>query len=79
MIAIYINFETPISEITAAKLENIGGYEVGMPSDGTCWKLCEYSTDGEPCDFTEHECIEMAMEAALMLNNAGIPHTIDKD
>jgi hypothetical protein len=79
MIAIYINFETPISEITAAKLEKIGGYEVGMPPDGTCWKLCEYSTDGEPCDFTEEECIEMAMEAAIMLNNAGIPHTIDKD
>jgi hypothetical protein len=78
MIAIYINFETPITEITAAKLEKIGGYQVGC-NFGTCWKLCEYSTDYEPCDFTEDECVEMAMEAALMLSNAGIPHTIDKD
>jgi hypothetical protein len=78
MIAIYINFETPISKITAAKLQKIGGYQVGC-NFGTCWKLCEYSTGGEPCDFTEDECVGMAFEAALMLSNANIQYTIDKD
>ncbi len=79
MTAIYINFETPITQTINAKLESIGGYEVGCNDGGTCWKLCEYSIDGEPLDLDEDECIEMTMEATLMLNNAGVPHTIDKE
>lgn len=79
MIGIYINFETPITKITAGKLEKIGGHEVGCNDGGTCWKLCEYSSKPKEWEYSEDECIEMAMEAALMLDNAGIPHTIDKE
>ena len=79
MIAIYINFETQIDETTEGKLESIGGYEVGCNDGGTCWKLCEYSVDGELCDLNEDECIEMMSVATLMLTYAGIPHTINKD
>ena len=78
MIGIYINFNsTNDFESVESQLDALGGYEVGGNSeDEPCWKLCEYSVDGEESDFTQEECEEIRKKAEIFLQTKCIQYSI---
>jgi hypothetical protein len=78
MIGIYVNFNSTADLKEVEKdLEKLGGYEVcGHDAESPCWKLGEYSVDGEAADFTEEECNSIRKHAEDLLKSLKIDYSV---